>query len=830
MSASINQDDDFEPDDFEVEQTDDFQADDFVADEKPKEKSKVLQGAKKLFDIASNPLTGFIPDEVKENVAKGVLSGASFGYSEKIPGLKPEEGLTSEASKVVGSALPIGGLTKVIGAPIMKLASKSSYFKKGAEALGHLLTAAGVGGTYGTIEETSKGEGFKAPSVDDFVEHASTWATIDAGLQVLGLGGRFAKALGKWALGKGVDKTEALKLIADQVGAQSGTDEQIAKKALEILEGKPFESSEQLLDKEVLSKTKDLKSRKIDSKDFTKLEQAPPEPYLPESFDAENIAEEMIDSDVDRAIENIAPKAESSKQFGEQLVEDINNVNESNEKAYDQLYEKANSNIQNKKVKADETVGSIFKQIQKIEEGNLKTIPAGLEKVKTELFSIMEDLGFKGVIDEAGNLVNTVKEADVPLSKAIELKRRINKLINYDLLEGGYQDLLKDPANKLRESIRKGYGSKTSEARKAFEEAEKRFGENAERMGRKSIRGARTSEKPESLIKVIRTPSGYADMVSVVSPEMRKQIDRELLDHMKSLSEDRARQFYRELRPQLSADTRAVAEQILESKVPKVGPGRKELQRSKIQEGVIEDLSRATITGERPDKALKLWKTQEGQQLIKASLENNPNKKEVIKYLSDQSFKDFVSSFVSPEGKIDFKKLNALVKDPTTAKNIEMVGGKEALDFFRNLEQLSNRVEKNLKIIEDKIGKGTAKERKEVQQILESRGKERFKKTREAKEEAVKLAEQAEKDKLLYKFDDLLNSYGFKAKGLLAALGIFKLGAPTAAALGITYEVVMRVAKSKEARDALRKAATSGKENPKALINAIDVFANQADD
>jgi vacuolar-type H+-ATPase subunit H len=342
----------------------------------------------------------------------------------------------------------------------------------------------------------------------------------------------------------------------------------------------------------------------------------------------------------------------------------------------------------------------------------------------------------------------------------------------------------------------------------------------------------RLTEKPESIAKVIKTPSGLADVKDVASPQQFAQIERELLEHMKSLNEERAAKFYREMRPSLTPDARAIAEEIIASKAPPASPTRKVAQRNKIQEMVLDDVSRATVTGQRPEKVLDLWKTKEGQQLIKHALEDNPNKKEILKYLTDQSFNDFHASIVSADGVIDFKKMNELLRDPATAENIRMVAGEEGLSFLKQLEQLTERFNRNKNFLEGKLDKGSRREREKIGNEIEKLGKERFKKGKEKRANVTKeeqLAEEAkEKAGLIYKFDDLLNSYGVKAKGLLTALGIINIGLVPGLALAGGWEAFFRLSKNKNVRELFKKAAGPRKD-PVATIRAIDAFMKAED-
>lgn len=830
------------------------------------------------------------------NLFKGVVSGLSAGYSELIPGLEVEKDVEKGfEGKLAGSLAPLGLATKLIGIPLQAAAALSPKFVKPLTALGNLLGISLVGGTYNALEESAeksleKGE-FVPPSPETIAEQGAKWAALDIALNSLGLTARFAKGLFDKSAELGKPVIDVLDNILKEAFQKFKGGDKVAEKALSILENQPLENIEKeiALSKKAQQQTKaselaaekitpeqrsaDLKEKKLSPTEMDKLGQSMSinvQPYLPAEFEAEKIAEEAIDESLNSRVESIAQRAPNERELGQNIQKDLETQIEASQKETDALYDIAKEVENTAKPNLQKTATAIVNEIKKLQKGNLKLSPEGFKKAEEDLFKTLEDLGYHPVLDEAGNLSSAVREKQIPLSQSIEVKKRLNKIINYDLLDSSAQDVLKNPTAALREDIRKGYGKNTRQ-REAFEEAERKYGENAEKKGKKSITKIRLSETPETTAKIIKTPSGLADVKDVVSKEQFAQIERELLEHLRGLSEERANAFYREVRPSLSSDTRSLAEEIIQSKAPKSSPTRKQAQKNKIEETIYEDISKASLTGERPDKVLNLWKTKEGQQLIKNALKDNPNKEQIIKYLSDQSFNDFAASVVTPEGKVNFKKLNEFLKDPATADNIRLVAGEDGYNFLKNLQTISERVAKNSSILERTIAKSTAperekilkeidklgqkriakqksknlepskvekigqnkwnketiKDRKETAEILSEKGKERFKKAKEKRENLSKqekeAADAAEKRTLMYKLDDFVKSYGIKGKGLLTALGLWQIG-PIETVSGIAaYEAFIFLSKNPKARQALKKAA-AGWQSSIYFLQSLDSF------
>jgi len=893
-----NSQDDFEPDDFEADVQDDFVADDFEPDEPKKEKSWYKDTP---LDIEFNPFKADQSQKAREvrNVPKAVASGATAGFSELVPGLEVEDLPGSNALKITGSLIPFTAASKAFGVPLRAAAAAAPVkYAPYIESFGHLIGLSATGGLYEGLEESAEktkeaGE-FVPPSLDTIKEQGAKWAAIDIALRALGWGGRFAKGLLEGSSKFGLPPNEMLELVTGQI---KGT-EKVAEQALAILEGKSLKQIEaeefnrlvtkdvspQAVEEQVQQATIDLRDKKISQKQLDRIgaeSQVKIEPYLPAEFEAESISEDIMSNDLTNKIESTAQRAPSELELGKNVQADIESSVKKAKAETDALYETAKAVEKESFPTLQKTADSIVEQINKIKGGGIKLSPEGYKKAETQLMTTLTDLGYGVEMDEAGNIIKAVENQRQPLSKVVDVKRRLNNIVNYDLLDTSAQDFLKAPAHELRGEIRNGYGSKDSPARKAFEEAEKKFGEFAEKKGKKSIRNMRMSEKPESIAKTISTPSGLADVKDVLSPEQFAQVERELLERMKGMDETKAANFYREMRPSMSGDTRAIAEEIIQAKAPKNSPTRKVAQREAIQKKAIDDIAKATITGERPDVALNLWKTTEGQQLIKNALENNPNKEAVLKYLEEQSFKDMYSSIVTDDGLINFKKLDAMLADKATAANIKMVAGEDGYNFLKNMEHLSGRVKKNMSVIEGKINKGSAKERAAINKELEKQGqkildrsknknvqkkeavKERYqgvieesigkksapnrkavekqearsgerkfeqiKGKRAAEAAEVKSAEEAaEKSKLIYKLDDFLSSYGIKTKGLMAGLGILKLGTVEGITLSLGYEAFSRLAKNKRVQDAFKKAAIP-RSSPAALVESISELLEELD-
>lgn len=149
-----------------------------------------------------------------KGITKGALSGASFGLSEKIPGLSPEEGeFLTGFGEFAGSVLPISKLYSFLGKPLVKLAAKSPVARRGVEALARMTGFGLTGAAYeGAKEAVKTGE---VPSPNELLKHGAQWAAFDGALQLVGKAATFLPKLKKYSQGIEIPEKEAVNQIVD---------------------------------------------------------------------------------------------------------------------------------------------------------------------------------------------------------------------------------------------------------------------------------------------------------------------------------------------------------------------------------------------------------------------------------------------------------------------------------------------------------------------------------------------------------------------------------------------------------------------------------------
>lgn len=779
--------------DWEIEKEEEF---------KPGAKPEWLQRAEKTtFGEKMGELDSF---------KKGLYSGATFGGTEWIPGneVSPEDKF-AQSGKLIGSFIPIEKLFSVFG-KVGDFARKSPILAKQLGALGEITGAGLTGATHAGIESGVKGE---IPSTEDLLEHGLDWAVLDTIIKGAGIGGRFAASL--------LNKSKQVNLPPWKVvnetmtelrkeGVDFNNKEIVAAKALSILE------------EGIPPSTTDLLSRKIEPRQFDILENGSidnAEAFKPSDINAEQVFEDLNKSETEKVFDDISPRAESEQQLGENIQNDISEQFSEAEKTYEPIYrdvEQRTEDVMHNPSSTINLVQDILKEIN-----SLKTRPEGYTKVIGSLNDSLSDLGYR-VID-TGNKKAVLHGPDgktipfggpieiaenVPLSKTMELGRRLNKIIDYDLIGPSIKDKLKPVVKSVKKEVAETLGKLDKDLEASWRQAEKNYGEVAQKYGRDSVSKIRGEEATEKIADIIKKPTSIQDMKAILSPKQFKQLERELLEHMNALDHGKAQSFFREIQKHLSDDARYLAKELIKEK----GPQSAVNKTKKLQRGIIDELQNSIIDGTRPSKTLELWKTPQGQKIVKDSLRGSPNKAEVLKYLEKQSFHDFTKSFIGPDGKINFKTFNELMKDPAIIENIRLIGGEEAVNFFKNLENTSKKLQRNTETFESLASKG-----KEVAQKSKKGASERG-------EYLIKKAEEKRHPytKRWKDFQDKLGSTNGPIQTTIGVLLSTKLGPLKTAELGAILLGFYKLTKNSQAQKNLIRASNVPKSNLNKFIPYLE--------
>lgn len=234
---------------------------------------------------------------------KGMLSGLTFSASEYIPGLKPnEEDLMVGLGETTGSFIPITKMYNVLGAPLVKFASKSPIARQGLESLARMTGFGVTGAAYKAGKDLVQGE---VPTVKELAKEGATWAAIDGVLQALGVGVAFTQSVQRIAEQEGVTAKEVLGKLWDSTKnffKQKLTPGSISKAEVEVLlqEAKKAEAKAIPTDVEVEVRPKDEGIKQIEN--MPKEEGIKPE-IKPISFEKSKPNSELTEKESVQAFE-----------------------------------------------------------------------------------------------------------------------------------------------------------------------------------------------------------------------------------------------------------------------------------------------------------------------------------------------------------------------------------------------------------------------------------------------------------------------------------------------------------------------------------------------
>lgn len=277
----------------------------------------------------------------------------------------------------------------------------------------------------------------------------------------------------------------------------------------------------------------------------------------------------------------------------------------------------------------------------------------------------------------------------------VDLVQKGNNAVNYGSELRLQSHRLKPILNTLREEVGRVLGKKDS-ARIAYQEANQLHGRNAEIWGTKYMRNMRFAENPESIVSSSKKPSNMRNMKQAITdPTMQAVGERMVVaDVTQSGSSAFNRNVITNLSPELSINARNAAEQLIQVKDPLTSTGG----RAALRNSILKDVASAVNTGQPPKRVLELMSTAKGYHMVRESLQATPQSRQVFNSLQRTFLEDVVTSIKDSSGQIDFSKAKNVLQNPETRRVLHEIGGSRLIERFRNLENISNNFERNIKL------------------------------------------------------------------------------------------------------------------------------------
>lgn len=740
---------------------------------------------------------------------RGLLSGASLGITENIPGLKPGEGFSAKTGEFIGSVLPIDFLATQIGKPLLNVAKKSPYFKRTVQALANITGIGLAGGTYEAGQKITKEH--ELPSVNEVLEHGFEWAALDAILRAGGKAGSFAVELAKTAR---KTKKPEFKLVNEvytelkQQGIDVGKDKRAGAKALSILED--------------ISKEKPTKGevRKVSEKQFKEMDNSLDqlsEPILPEAkepnLNVNNAVENIENAEVRAKIDSVGRRAVDDADLGKDIQKSVNDAREASKAEYKPFYDEVEEGSRFITTTPKETAKVSGELIKGLEE--LRTSPTGYKTVIKTIEDVLQDAGYQIQRSKSGEIESIIQSTEVPLSKMLELGRRLNEVVDYDVLEFSIKDRLKPVVRAVKSDIRSALEGADEDLLAAFELAEKAYAMRASKFGRESIRKIRGTQALENIPKQLESATALNDLRAVLSGKEMQNVERDILEKMNRMTEVKAQDFLRKIKSGLSKESQNIADDIIKSKKP-LSKQSLQSRRQRLHEAVDADLTIAMNTGKRPKKTLDLWQNPRGQKLVREALETNPQKKELLEYLQKQTLQDMAKTIIK-DGTIDTKVLSEMMDNTAIRNNLRDLGGEEAVNFFNQLAHRAENLKKNAQeLVTETLG--TQKGVKKVKEVS----------TGEKGQQILKRMAEADYP-LAAKVQKGLDFLGFTGKGVFSLFTLMKFGILKAALVPLATTILKRMTTSNRVRKAFIEASKK-QTDPVAFIAAMEELSRAIDE
>ena len=425
-------------------------------------------------------------------------------------------------------------------------------------------------------------------------------------------------------------------------------------------------------------------------------------PFQRGEFNAKEIANDLENVTVNRQLDAIAPSAGTKQQFGNKLVGSVEESFQEAKKGYDAKYDIVKERAPNIQTSSEELIKLNDKLIEEI--NSLETKPPNYQQVIDTVNDINKDLGKKVTAPPKNQLVdihgNPFQQAEkvtyekVPISKKMDLSRRINQIINYDLAEYSIKDRLKPIAKRNNMSIQSDLSKADPVLGQLYGEAQKEFGETAQKFGRESIAKLRKAEATEKAAAIIKSPTTLEDLKAIVPAEEYASIERQVLEEIKGMGADTAAKTLKEVSPHLSPEARIAGENIVQFKDPKYFSGKW----NKHANAIMDELQEAFTVGKRPENTLKLMQTRDGYKTIYETLHNTPTGKKALGYLQKQYIDDMVVSALKKDGSLDWEKLGNIMNSNETNKIIVRQSlGKQGLVEFEKFAEYGKNIAENFK-------------------------------------------------------------------------------------------------------------------------------------
>lgn len=411
-----------------------------------------------------------------------------------------------------------------------------------------------------------------------------------------------------------------------------------------------------------------------------------------------NIKKQADDMFRNSTLDMISPLQVTSEQGGRAIQEAANETFQSTVvQAERKAYTKAREAATGVEGQAPETLNQAIKLRDDLIATSPSTEQNPIVSYLNRLIGDLETPAQKGskLVDASGRPLTSAsgpKAASLPANEMVDLVQKGNHAVNYGSEFREQSHRLSPIINTLRQETQTALRAKP-EAANLYQQANTLHARNAETWGTRFMRNVRFSENPESLPVKLEKASNMRNLKQAVPNEQIHNIaDRLAVDKITKAgtTSSNARALH-ELNSDLSPRAREAARMLVDVKDPLTSSGG----RAAIRNEILKDAAKAINTGKRPEKILDLMGTPKGYGLVRETLNQSNEGKNVLQSFNRLFVDDLVQSISDSSGRIDFKKSRNIFKNIEMRQATEQIAGPGVARRFDQLEQAALNFERN---------------------------------------------------------------------------------------------------------------------------------------
>jgi len=432
--------------------------------------------------------------------------------------------------------------------------------------------------------------------------------------------------------------------------------------------------------------------------------------------DVVNIEKEILKANEESILNNISPVNETQKKSWEIIGNEVESNFNAAKEVYTDLYE---------------GVKSVAKDIPVVNRNTYKATKDILDNLKNSIFKAPEEKGIVNILNElydtlhpeqktlkkvfepgeyqklfkdkgAAGAWKYVQEASeiilkdikpITFEKTIATKRSLNRILKKSDVVPAPVDLLKPVVRALNEDMYIALEGHP-QLRNMQMAADKLFAETQRVFNNKTILNLRKTSNPEELTSFFSKPSNLERLNASLPGDknIKDLVDRLVVENIASMPKQTAKNASKELSPYLNKNNVKEMNKIISLGNNLTSAGQKALTQSKI----LNELQHAVDFGKKPEFTQKLMRSKKGYDIVKSTLGNTKNGKQIFKSLKRGVLEDVLSKAMTEEGKIDFKKFKDVINNKETREVLKEIIGEEGLEFLEKLETYSKNFNENL--------------------------------------------------------------------------------------------------------------------------------------